>query len=76
MVDNTYQLQCVTHHPTFWAIFASTKGAWLIFGAVLSVLTRHVAREYNESKSIAYAVSKKKRGRERGRERGEKNQLT
>eukprot|EP00026_Physarum_polycephalum_P001316 Phypoly_transcript_01317.p1 GENE.Phypoly_transcript_01317~~Phypoly_transcript_01317.p1 ORF type:complete len:1012 (+),score=72.69 Phypoly_transcript_01317:355-3390(+) len=56
MVDNTYQLQCVTHHPTFWAIFASTKGAWLVFGSILSVLTRHVAREYNESKSIAYAI--------------------
>lgn len=55
MVDNTYQLQCSTH-ATFWAIFAGVKSVWLVFGAVLSVLTRHVADEYSESKSIAYAT--------------------
>ena len=57
MVDDSYQLQCVTDTPAFWAIFAVSKGLWLVFGSILSVLTRHVAREYNESKSIAYAVS-------------------
>ena len=64
MVDDSYQLQCVTDTPAFWAIFAASKGLWLVFGSILSVLTRHVAREYNESKSIAYAVSfiKKKKG--------------
>lgn len=29
----------------------------MVFGATLSVLTRNVAKEYSESKSIAYAVS-------------------
>lgn len=60
MVDGTYQLQCLTNHPTFWAIFAGTKGLWLVFGSVLSVLTRHIAKEHNESKSIAYSVSTQK----------------
>lgn len=55
MVDGTYDLQCTTH-PTFWAIFAAVKAAWLVFGAVLSIITRHVASEYSESKSIAYAT--------------------
>lgn len=56
-VDNTYQPQCSSKHITFWAIFLGTKGLWLLFGAVLSILTRNVAKEYSESKSIAYAVS-------------------
>jgi hypothetical protein len=35
------------------------QGIWLLFGAVLSVLTRNIAEEYSESKSNAYAVSLK-----------------
>lgn len=57
MVDGTQMLQCQTEHPTFWAIFCGTKGVWLIFGAVLSILTRHVAQEYSQSRSIAYSIS-------------------
>lgn len=56
-VDNTAEYQCNTDNITFWVIFLVAKGAWLIFGAVLSVLTRNIAKEYNESSSIAYAVS-------------------
>jgi len=55
-VDNTAEYQCNTKHITFWIIFLVVKGAWLIFGAVLSVLTRNIAKEYNESSSIAYAI--------------------
>lgn len=34
------------------------QAVWLIFGAVLAFLTRNITSDYNESKSIAYAVSK------------------
>eukprot|EP00026_Physarum_polycephalum_P000095 Phypoly_transcript_00095.p1 GENE.Phypoly_transcript_00095~~Phypoly_transcript_00095.p1 ORF type:complete len:2248 (+),score=271.90 Phypoly_transcript_00095:220-6963(+) len=56
LVDSSYQYQCESKHPTFWIIFCTVKGLWLIFGAVLSVLTRNVTIEYSESKNIAYAV--------------------
>lgn len=57
MVDDTYAGLCESEHEAWWAIFLGVKGVWLLFGAVLSVLTRDVAKEYNESSSIAYAVS-------------------
>jgi len=57
MVDNTYMLQCRTEHVTFWVIFIVIKGIWLIFGAVLSALTRNVTEEYNQSKGIIYNYS-------------------
>jgi hypothetical protein len=56
MVDGYEMLECKTKEPTFWAIFIGIKGLWLIFGAILSVLTRRVAVEYNQSSSIAYAI--------------------
>jgi len=56
MLDGSIQYQCKSKHSTFWVIFLAQKGAWLVFGAVLSLLTRDVAKEYNESKSIAYAI--------------------
>lgn len=57
LLGNRQELQCKSDTPAFWAIFISYKGAWLFFGAILAFLTRNVAEEYNESKSIAYAVS-------------------
>ncbi len=57
MINDDYSYQCKSDSITFWAIFISVKGAWLVFGASLSVLTRNIAKEYSESKSIAYAVS-------------------
>lgn len=56
MVDDTLMAQCDDSTPAFWIIFLTVKGVWLIFGAVLSVLTRNIVKEYNESKSIGYAV--------------------
>lgn len=56
MVDDYEMLTCKTEQPTFWAIFIGIKGLWLIFGAILSILTRRVAVEYNQSSSIAYAI--------------------
>jgi hypothetical protein len=56
MVNDTRMLQCKTDHPTFWIIFLVIKGIWLIFGAGISILTRNVVHEYNQSKSIAYAI--------------------
>lgn len=56
MVGGEYMLQCQTENITFWAIFIAIKGAWLIFGAVLSVVTRRIMREFNHSTSIAYAI--------------------
>lgn len=56
MMDNTLMLQCSSKHPTFWIIFGALKSVWLVFGALLSVLTRNIAKEYSESKSIAYAT--------------------
>lgn len=56
MVDGTYQRQCQSRDNTFWAIFIALKGAWLLFGVALSILTRSVVKEYNESNSIAYAI--------------------
>jgi hypothetical protein len=34
-----------------------TKGVWMLFGAVISVLVRNVREDYNESASIGMAVS-------------------
>jgi hypothetical protein len=56
MVDDTYSPACQSDSDAWWAVFLTVKGAWLLFGAVLSVLTRDVAKEYNESSSIAYAT--------------------
>jgi len=56
MIDNSYELQCRTEHATFWAIFLGTKGAWLIFGAMLSILTRSLAQQFNKSKNIAFSI--------------------
>jgi len=56
MVNDTRMLQCKTNHPTFWIIFLVIKGIWLVFGAGISILTRNVVHEYNQSKSIAYAI--------------------
>jgi hypothetical protein len=54
--NNTYGYQCGNDSNTFWVIFLTYKGAWLIFGAILAFLTRNIASEYNESKSIAYSI--------------------
>jgi len=54
--NNEEEYECSTKHPTFWIIFAVVKGIWLAFGAGLSVLTRNIVKEYNESSSIAYAI--------------------
>jgi hypothetical protein len=56
VVNHQAERQCDTDNVTFWVIFLAGKGAWLIFGAVLSVLTKNIAKEYNESSSIAYAI--------------------
>jgi hypothetical protein len=56
VVNNSLERQCDTNNVTFWVIFLVGKGAWLIFGAVLSVLSRNIVKEYNESSSIAYAI--------------------
>jgi gamma-aminobutyric acid type B receptor len=56
VVNNTLERQCDTDHPTFWIIFLAAKGVWLVFGAVLSILTRNIAKENNESTTIAYAI--------------------
>jgi len=56
LLDNRQEWQCVNHTSVFWIIFLSFKGAWLIFGAGMAFLSRNIAKEYNESKSIAYAI--------------------
>jgi hypothetical protein len=56
MVDGTYERQCSSNQITFWAIFLSAKGVWLVFGVLLSILTRNIVKEYNDSNSIAYAM--------------------
>jgi len=56
MLDKSIQYQCKSKSILFWIIFLVYKGVWLLFGAILSFLTRDVATEYNESKSIAYAI--------------------
>jgi len=56
VVNNSLEPQCNTKHITFWGIFLAVKGAWLIFGAVLSILTKNIAKEYNDSSSIGYAI--------------------
>lgn len=56
MVDKKYMLQCKTKDITFWAVFIAIKGGWLIFGSILSILTRRIMREFNHSASIAYAI--------------------
>eukprot|EP00026_Physarum_polycephalum_P003280 Phypoly_transcript_03290.p1 GENE.Phypoly_transcript_03290~~Phypoly_transcript_03290.p1 ORF type:complete len:796 (+),score=86.60 Phypoly_transcript_03290:356-2389(+) len=56
MDDGTFLKMCNAKHATFWGIFAGTKSLWLLFGVVLSFLTRNVTEEYSESKSIAYAT--------------------
>lgn len=57
MVDHTLQGHCHSEHPTFWIIFLVVKGLWLLFGAVISVLTRSVIKEYSDFSAVAYAVS-------------------
>ncbi len=57
MNNGSLQVQCKCKSLIFWVIFLVAKCIWLIFGAVLSILTRNVMKEYNESRSIAYAVS-------------------
>eukprot|EP00026_Physarum_polycephalum_P002265 Phypoly_transcript_02271.p1 GENE.Phypoly_transcript_02271~~Phypoly_transcript_02271.p1 ORF type:complete len:829 (+),score=70.24 Phypoly_transcript_02271:346-2832(+) len=47
--------RCSVNKP-FWIVFIAIKGAWLLFGAVLSFMTRGISREYNESRSICYAI--------------------
>jgi len=56
VVNHKLERQCDSEHVTFWVIFLVVKGVWLIFGAVLSILTRNIVKEYNESSSIAYAI--------------------
>jgi len=56
LVDGTYQETCKCKHIAFWIVFIAVKSIWLVFGAVLSFLTRDMVKEYNESKSIAYAI--------------------
>jgi hypothetical protein len=56
MVDGDYDLGCHTKHNTFWIIFLATKGVWLLFGTTLTVLTRRIATEFNQSRSIGYAI--------------------
>jgi hypothetical protein len=57
LIDNSHQQTCKSKHVAFWIVFIVVKAVWLVFGAILSFLTRNMVKEYNESKSIAYAVS-------------------
>lgn len=50
------QYTCTCENVVFWVLFIVVKFIWLAFGAVLSFLTRNMVKEYNESKSIAYAI--------------------
>lgn len=56
LVDGTYMAQCHSDTPVFWIIFLSMKGVWLLFGVVVSVLTRSVVKEYNNFTEFAYAM--------------------
>lgn len=56
VINNSQEWQCDVEHSTFWVIFLVAKVFWLIFGSVLSILTRNVVKEYNESPSYAYAI--------------------
>jgi len=56
MFDDTYQPQCKSDTPVFWIIFLCIKGVWLLFGVVVSVLTRSVVKEYNNFTEFAYAM--------------------
>lgn len=56
MVDHTLQAHCHSDTPTFWIIFLCLKGCWLLFGAVISVLTRDIIKEHNDFSAVAYAI--------------------
>lgn len=56
MVNDTTQEHCHSDTPAFWIIFLCVKGLWLLFGVVISVLTRDIIKEYNDFSAIAYAI--------------------
>jgi len=56
LVDGTMELRCMVTHDIFWFVFIAYKGAWMIFGAVLAVLTRNIFSRFNESKTIAFSI--------------------
>lgn len=58
LLDNRKEWQCTNskNSNVFWVVFLAIKGAWLVFGAILAFMTRNIVKEYNESKSIAYAI--------------------
>eukprot|EP00026_Physarum_polycephalum_P006317 Phypoly_transcript_06359.p2 GENE.Phypoly_transcript_06359~~Phypoly_transcript_06359.p2 ORF type:complete len:205 (+),score=19.72 Phypoly_transcript_06359:1163-1777(+) len=50
------QNRCKSDTRIFWAIFLALKGVWLLFGAVIAIITRNVLKQYSEFSSIVYAV--------------------
>eukprot|EP00026_Physarum_polycephalum_P001640 Phypoly_transcript_01642.p1 GENE.Phypoly_transcript_01642~~Phypoly_transcript_01642.p1 ORF type:complete len:982 (+),score=148.82 Phypoly_transcript_01642:236-3181(+) len=53
--DNTTQNHC-SKTNVFWIIFVVVKGLWLFFGAAISVMTRHIRKDYNEFKGVANCI--------------------
>jgi len=50
------EVECSVNNKAWWIVFVCYKAVALMFGIVLSIKTRRVYQEYNESKQIAVCI--------------------